>query len=329
MSLQSVIEFLGLSKLCENPSVKKLYSLPGTDTVNFPSIDVLHEVCPIVPRIAILQGVVDDNFKSFIRSYGEYMELALSPFLKFLVFTEQIMLYTPWWIITAVLLGIVYFLSRKPKFTAYVGVALLFIGIFGMWNAAMQTLSFIFVCTLICVALGIPIGLWMARNNRVRNFIVPILDILQTMPSFVYLIPVVMLFGVGKVPGAIAVIFYAIPPVIRLTDLGIRLVDEEVIEAADAFGASKTQKLFGVQIPLAVPTIMAGVNQTIMMSLAMVVIASMVGVRGIGINVLSAVTNQYLALGLLNGGAIVILAIIIDRVSKSAVELKHSDTKRM
>ena len=161
-------------------------------------------------------------------------------------------------------------------------------------------------------------------NKRVQSAITPVLDVLQTMPSFVYLIPVVMLFGVGKVPGAIAVIFYAIPPVIRLTDLGIRLVDDEIIEAADAFGSSRNQKLMQVQIPLAMPTIMAGVNQTIMMSLAMVVIASMVGVRGIGINVLSAVTNQYLALGLFNGGAIVILAIIIDRVSRSAVVLTQS-----
>ena len=140
---------------------------------------------------------------------------------------------------------------------------------------------------------------------------------MQTIPSFVYLIPVVMLLGIGKVPGLIAVVIYAIPPMIRLTNLGIRLVDKEVLEAADAFGASPWQKLVRVQIPLALPNIFAGVNQTIMMSLAMVVIASMIGVTGLGQPVLKAISNQYLAMGLLNGLAIVALAIIFDRISQS------------
>ena len=139
---------------------------------------------------------------------------------------------------------------------------------------------------------------------------------MQTIPSFVYLIPVVMLLGIGKVPGLIAVCIYAIPPIVRLTNLGIRLVDKEVLEAADAFGADYKQRLFGIQIPLALPNIFAGVNQTIMMSLAMVVIASMIGVKGLGVPVLRAISNQYLALGLLNGLAIVTLAIIFDRVSQ-------------
>ena len=146
--------------------------------------------------------------------------------------------------------------------------------------------------------------------------ITPVLDVMQTIPSFVYLIPVVMLLGIGKVPGLIAVCIYAIPPIVRLTNLGIRLVDKEVLEAADAFGADYKQRLFGVQIPLALPNIFAGVNQTIMMSLAMVVIASMIGVKGLGLPVLRAISNQYLALGLLNGLAIVTLAIIFDRVSQ-------------
>ena len=324
MSLKSFIEAIGLQDNCANPDAIRDFTLPGSQVTNFPSIDVINKACPAIPKISQIQGTIDDSFRSFIGVYGEAIENLLVPFLKFLIFTEQLMLYTPWWITTLVLLGIVYALSRNIRFAIYVGIALIVIGILGMWSPAMQTLSFIFVCTLICVVLGIPIGIWMARNKRVQSAITPVLDVLQTMPSFVYLIPVVMLFGVGKVPGAIAVIFYAIPPVIRLTDLGIRLVDNEIIEAADAFGSSRNQKLMQVQIPLAMPTIMAGVNQTIMMSLAMVVIASMVGVRGIGINVLSAVTNQYLALGLFNGGAIVILAIIIDRVSRSAVVLTQS-----
>ena len=178
------------------------------------------------------------------------------------------------------------------------------------------TIELASVAIVIGTSLGIPLGIWMAKSNRVQSAITPVLDIMQTIPSFVYLIPVVMLLGIGKVPGLIAVCIYAIPPIVRLTNLGIRLVDKEVLEAADAFGDDYRQKLFGVQIPLALPNIFAGVNQTIMMSLAMVVIASMIGVKGLGLPVLRAISNQYLALGLLNGLAIVTLAIIFDRVSQ-------------
>jgi len=144
-----------------------------------------------------------------------------------------------------------------------------------------------------------------------------ILDVMQTMPPFVYLIPVVMLLGIGRVPGFIAVVIYAIPPIIRLTDLGIRLVDKEVLEAADAYGCSRRQKLWKVQMPLAMPTIMAGINQTIMMALGMVVIASMIGVQGLGLNVLQAIANQYFTQGIFNGFAIVGIAIIFDRISQA------------
>ena len=170
---------------------------------------------------------------------------------------------------------------------------------------------------LLCIVVGIPIGIAMARNKKIRNALLPILDLMQTIPSFVYLIPVVMLLGIGKVPGLIAVCIYAAPPIVRLTNLGIRLVDKEVLEAADAFGSSYKQKLFQVQIPLALPNIFAGVNQTIMMALSMVVIAAMIGVPGLGVPVLRAVSNQYLALGVMNGLAIVAIAIIFDRVSQA------------
>ena len=186
-----------------------------------------------------------------------------------------------------------------------------------MWEDTMSTVSIIGVCTFMSIGLGIPIGIAMSSSDRARAAITPILDVMQTMPSFVYLIPVVMLLGIGKIPGLLAVIIYAIPPIIRLTDLGIREVDKEVLEAADAFGANKRQKLFRVQLPLALPTIFAGINQTIMMALAMVVIASMIGVKGLGQPVLKAITNQYFTMGLLNGLAIVALAIIFDRVSQS------------
>ena len=190
------------------------------------------------------------------------------------------------------------------------------IGYFGMWEDTMATLAIISVATLLCIALGIPLGILMARSDRVQSAITPILDVMQTIPSFVYLIPVVMLLGIGKVPGLMAVCIYALPPIVRLTNLGIRLVDAEVMEAATAFGANYRQRLWGVQVPLALPNIFAGVNQTIMMALAMVVIASMIGVKGLGVPVLRAISNQYLALGLMNGLAIVALAIIFDRVSQ-------------
>ena len=157
----------------------------------------------------------------------------------------------------------------------------------------------------------------MAKSNRFQTALNPVLDIMQTMPSFVYLIPVIMLFGIGKLPGIIAVIIYAIPPIIRLTNLGIRLVDKEVLEASDAFGASSWKRLTNVQIPLALPTIMAGVNQTIMMALAMVVVAALVGAPGLGQPVLRAINNQFLFMGVSAGLAIVVLAIIIDRASQA------------
>jgi glycine betaine/proline transport system permease protein len=196
-------------------------------------------------------------------------------------------------------------------------IILLAIGYFGMWEDTMRTISMILVCTVLSVVIGIPIGIIMSRSTHVQNFVNPILDVMQTMPSFVYLIPVVMLLGIGKVPGLIAVVIYALPPMVRLTNLGIRLVDRDVLEAADAFGSSNWQKLKNVQLPLAMPTIMAGINQTIMMALAMVVIASMIGVQGLGQPVLKAIANQYFTLGIFNGLAIVGIAIIFDRVSQA------------
>ena len=191
------------------------------------------------------------------------------------------------------------------------------IGFLDMWEPMVSTVTMISAATLLCLALGIPLGIWMSRSDRAQSWITPVLDIMQTIPSFVYLIPVVMMLGIGKVPGLIAVCIYAMPPIVRLTNLGIRLVDKEAMEAADAFGATYRQRLFMVQIPLALPNIFAGINQTIMMALAMVVIASMIGVAGLGLPVLQAVQNQFLSMGMLNGLAIVALAVIFDRVSQA------------
>ncbi|ADE39633.1 ABC transporter permease [Candidatus Puniceispirillum marinum] len=264
-----------------------------------------------------IKKTVDFAFKSFSRNYGESLESFFDPLLQFMIWFEKLLIVTPWPIIIGIIAGLAWLGSRSWKLALGSIIAFFIIGRFGMWEDTMATLAIISVATLICIGFGIPLGILMARSNRAQSIITPILDIMQTIPSFVYLIPVVMLLGIGKVPGMIAVCIYAIPPIVRLTNLGIRLVDKEVLEAADAFGANYKQRLFGVQIPLALPNIFAGVNQTIMMALAMVVIASMIGVKGLGVPVLQAVANQYLALGLMNGLAIVALAIIFDRVSQA------------
>ncbi len=264
-----------------------------------------------------LKKAIDDGFRAFTRSYGDAIESFFTPLQKFLIGAERFMTLTPWPIIILLILGIAWAATRNLRIVAGCLVTLMLIGYFDMWDDTMRTISMIFVCTVLSIAIGLPIGILMSRSDRVQRIVNPVLDVMQTMPSFVYLIPVVMLLGIGKVPGLIAVVIYAIPPMIRLTDLGIRLVDKDVLEAADAFGADKRQKLLKVQLPLALPTIMAGINQTIMMALAMVVIASMIGVQGLGQPVLKAIANQYFTLGIFNGLAIVGIAIIFDRVSQA------------
>ena len=267
--------------------------------------------------LTVFKKTLDGAYREFSRNYGELIEGFFDPLLTFLIWFEKLLLASPWWLTMGIIVAIVFSATRSWKLCTGVLASLIAIGIFGMWDDTMRTLSIITVCTLLSIAIGVPTGILMSRSNRMQSAITPILDIMQTMPAFVYLIPVVMLLGIGKIPGVIAVIIYAVPPVIRLTNLGIRLVDKEIMEAANSFGATDTQKLFGVQLPLAMPTIMAGINQTIMMALAMVVVASMIGVKGLGQPVLKSITNQYFTLGLLNGLAIVALAIIFDRVSQA------------
>ena len=273
---------------------------------------------PVMERTALmeLRKGIDLAFRTFSRSYGDSIEAFFDPLLFFLIKLEKLLLSTPWPIILLVLAALAWFGSRSWKLALGSVAAFLLIGYFGMWKDCMATVAIITVCVIICMAVGIPMGILMARSSRVEKTMLPILDMMQTIPSFVYLIPILMLLGIGKVPGLIAICIYAVPPIIRLTNLGIREVDKETIEASEAFGATKIQKLRTVQIPLALPTVFAGVNQTIMMALAMVVIASMIGVKGLGVPILRAVMNQYLALGLFNGLAIVAIAIIFDRISQ-------------
>lgn len=274
---------------------------------------------PVLDRQELrdLKKGIDGSFRNFSREYGELLESIFHPLLMFLKWFQDLLVATPWPLLLAIIGGLAWLGSRSKWMVGGTIAAFLFIGYLDMWEDTMATLAIVSVATILCIAIGIPVGILMSRSDRVQAAILPILDVMQTIPSFVYLIPVVMLLGIGKVPGLIAVMIYAIPPIVRLTNLGIRLVDKEVLEAADAFGSSTRQRLFNVQIPLALPNIFAGVNQTIMMALSMVVIAAMIGVPGLGVPVLRAVSNQYLALGLMNGLAIVAIAIIFDRVSQS------------
>jgi glycine betaine/proline transport system permease protein len=215
------------------------------------------------------------------------------------------------------LLGGLWRVLRYPGLGCALALVMIAIGVLGLWDKAMQTLALMLVATSLSVIMGVPVGIIMSCSDRLRAWLLPLLDAMQTMPSFVYLIPALLLFGLGKVPAIFATVIYAIVPVIRLTDLGIRLVDREVVEASQAFGATRWQQLFGVYLPLALPTIMAGVNQTTMLALSMVVVASMIGARGLGEEVLLGIQRLDVGRGAAAGLAIVLLAIIMDRITQS------------
>ena len=196
-------------------------------------------------------------------------------------------------------------------------VGLLVINYTNLWPEAMATLALVSTAALIALVIGVPVGIGMAKYDKLDEIIRPVLDFMQTMPAFVYLIPAVFFFGIGVVPGAVATIIFAMPPIIRLTNLGIRQVPEEVIEASKAFGATSSQMLFKVQIPLAMPTISAGLNQTIMLSLSMVVISAMIGSGGLGQKVIEGVTSMRIGIGFEGGLAVVFLAMILDRITQT------------
>jgi len=277
-----------------------------------------------------LKKGVDSSFKEFSRSYGEGIENFFDPLLQFLVFFEKLLISSPWPIIIGIIAFLTWKASQKLSLVFGTILAFIIIGLFGMWEDTMSTLAIISVATLLCLLIGTPFGILMAKSNRVSLVMSPVLDTMQTIPTFVYLIPIIMLLGIGKVPGLIAVCIYAIPPIVRLTNLGIRQVNFKLIEAGKALGVSKFVILYKIEFPLALPSIMTGVNQTIMMSLSMVVIASMIGVSGLGVPILRSISNQYLALGVMNGLAIVALAIIFDRISQHYARRmqKHKDVMK-
>ena len=207
-------------------------------------------------------------------------------------------------------------------------IGMLFIGFIGAWPETVTTLSLVITAVLFCMLIGIPTGIAMARSEKIAKVLRPLLDAMQTTPAFVYLVPIVMLFGIGNVPGVVVTIIFAVPPVIRLTNLGIRQVPEDLIEAAHSFGADAKQMLLKVQLPLALPTIMAGVNQTLMLSLSMVVIASMISVGGLGLMVLRGIGRLDIGLASVGGLGIVIMAIVLDRMTQSLGQSSRSRAER-
>lgn len=235
---------------------------------------------------------------------------------------ETVFTMIPWFIFIPAIGYLTYRQFKSKRTTITFIIMLLLIGSFGYWEYAMMTLSLVIASVFFSLLIGIPTGIQMARSDRFQFILQPILDGMQTMPSFVYLIPALMLFGLGRVPAMFATIIYAVPPVIRLTNVGIRTVDKEAVEAAKAFGATDKQVLMDVQIPLAKPSILVGINQTTMMALAMVVIGSMIGAKGLGMEVLLSINSVEVGRGFEAGISIVFLAIIIDRLSNSFVKNK-------
>jgi len=267
---------------------------------------------------------VDHAMDWVLATFGGFFDTLGTAILYFMIYTEKFFLWLPWPVLVAGVGVLAWRVMGRWWSGLLMAAMLFFIGALGFWELGMMTLSLVAASVIISLAIGIPLGIAMASSDRFESVLKPILDGMQTMPSFVYLIPALMLFGLGKVPALFATIIYAVPPVIRLTNVGIREVSPSVIEAAHAFGSNYWQILFKVQLPLARPTIMVGINQTTMMALAMVVIASMIGAKGLGLEVLLAINRIEIGRGFEAGLCIVFMAIIIDRITYALASRKKS-----
>ncbi len=286
--------------------------------------DILHPFDePLIPFDDWTNTAIDwlvTNFRDFFLATKMPIDIVLKSIESFLLYLS------PYIVILFFLLLVLQFSTKKMAIGTV--ISFLIIGFIGAWEESMITLSLVITSVLFSVLIGLPLGIWSAKSDTVDKIIRPILDAMQTTPAFVYLIPIVMLFGIGNVPGVIVTIIFALPPLIRLTNLGIRQVPEDLIEASRSFGASSSQMLWKVQIPVAMPTIMAGINQTLMLALSMVVIASMIAVGGLGQMVLRGIGRLDVGLAAIGGLGIVILAVILDRVTQAMGQQDKNDKRR-
>lgn len=278
---------------------------------------------------------IDFPLGDWINNIVEWLTQTLAPFFDIiteiirtpLVGIERFLWWLPWWVVIGIFAAIAWKFAGW-KITLFATLGLVFIGIMGVWDDTMTTLAIVLASVLVSLIVGIPLGISASKSDRIYGVLRPILDFMQTMPAFVYLIPAVFFFGLGKVPAVVATCIYAVPPCIRLTNLGIRQVPAETVEAGKAFGTTPRQLLFKIQLPLAIPTIMAGINQTIMMALAMVVICSMIGTAGLGLEVLKGIQRLDFGRAFIAGISIVIMAMILDRITQSFGESRDTSQRR-
>ncbi|KGP72265.1 ABC transporter permease [Pontibacillus yanchengensis] len=269
------------------------------------------ETIPMKQWISNLTDWITDNFEFLF----EPIKDNLGAFIEWL--SETLQWINPWLFIALIAILAFFITGKRIGLAIFAFIGLWFIFNQDLWQDLMDTFSLVITSSIISVVVGVPFGIWMAKSRVVEAIITPVLDFMQTMPAFVYLIPAVAFFGIGMVPGVFASVIFAVPPTVRFTNLGIRQVSKELIEASEAFGTTGFQKLFKVQLPMAKKTIMAGINQTVMLALSMVVIASMIGAEGLGQKVIESLSRNNVGLGFVAGVSIVILAIIIDRFTQS------------
>ncbi|NBJ14536.1 MAG: ABC transporter permease subunit [Dehalobacter sp. 4CP] len=262
-----------------------------------------------------LAALVDQGVKWLQTNFGDNLDVFSDAFNKGIFAFGHLLAVIPWWVIILIF-AVLAWKANGWKLALGTVIGLFLIYNLKLWPSFLDTLILVIISAVVSIIIGLPLGIFAGRNNRAHYVISPILDIMQTMPSFVYLIPALLFFGIGKVPAVFATVIFAMPPAIRLTDLGIRQVPLELVEVGAAFGSTPRQLLWKIQFPVALPTIMAGINQTMMLSLSMVVIAAMIGAGGLGAGVLEAIGQLKIGMGFEYGVAVVIMAIILDRLSQ-------------
>lgn len=286
--------------------------------------DILHPFDkPLIP----MEKWVSDGLDWLVTHFRPLFQAMRAPVDIALRQIEIVLTHTPA-LIVILFFGLLAWQLASRKLAIGTVISLVAIGLIGVWSEAMTTLAVVLTAVFFSIGIGLPVGIWLSRSEKAAAVTRPILDAMQTTPAFVYLVPIVMLFGIGNVPGVIVTIIFALPPMIRLTNLGIRQVPADIVEAARSFGASPSQLLFKVQMPLAMPTIMAGVNQTLMMALAMVVVASMISVGGLGLTVLRGIGRLDMGLATVGGVGIVLLAIVLDRTTQAIGQKRRTNGAR-